>query len=649
VVTQAVHEHGGVIAMQILHTGRYGYHFNAVSASAIKSPISFTTPTALSSKDVLGTIADFVKCAALAKEAGYDGVEVMGSEGYLINQFICKKTNKRSDEWGGSYQNRYRLPVEIVKGIRKACGKDFIIIYRLSMLDLIKDGSSWEEIAELALKIQEAGASIINTGIGWHEARIPTIATMVPRAAFTWVTKTLKENMKGQLTVPLVTTNRINTPAVAEEVLASGCADMVSMARPFLADPYFVKKAREGRSDEINTCIGCNQACLDNAFLYKRASCLVNPIAGYEKTLVIKPVEPSLKKNIAVIGAGPAGLAFATTAARRGHVVTLIEKDSEIGGQLNMAKKVPGKEEFYETLRYFRKQLDLHGVNVKLNTVATPESLKGYDAVVVATGVVPRDVKLPVKSNKVKIVSYLDVLRNNVPVGKSVAVIGAGGIGFDVSDFLTHAQTHAHTQTHKNPDGSLADRVDPGAINEFLESWGIDKQNKAGGLHKPDELEYSHSDRKIYLCQRKAGKLGAGLGKTTGWIHRTTMKKRGVVELDGCKYEAVNDEGFVIERKGKKQTLDVDTIVICAGQEPMRQIYEALTKDTPGAPPPNPKQTVFMLGGALEALELDAKRAIDQATRLAAVVETAKTGDVFNVPQEFMSTAFAKLQKYLQK
>jgi len=458
-VTKAVHEEGGRIAMQILHTGRYGYHFNSVSASAIKSPISWFKPKALSDKEVRGTIDDFVRSAELAKEAGYDGVEIMGSEGYLINQFLVQKTNKRTDEWGGSYENRMRFPVEIVRRVREAVGKDFIIIYRLSMLDLVDDGSSWQEVVELAHRIEKAGASIINTGIGWHEARVPTIATMVPRGAFSWVTKKMKQ--EGGLTIPLCTTNRINAPETAEGILRDGSADMVSMARPFLADPDFVNKAMAGKADEINTCIGCNQACLDHVFTSKRASCLVNPIAGYESSLKIVPLSStssssSSKKRIAVVGGGPAGLACATTAARRGHDVTLFEKEGDIGGQFNMAKQVPGKEEFYETIRYFRRMLSLTNVNVKLNTVATAETLKEFDAVVLATGVLPRQVNIPQKgsgSGKVKILSYVDVLKHRAQVGNKVAVIGAGGIGYDVSDFLTHIHTHSTTTTSSSHAG----------------------------------------------------------------------------------------------------------------------------------------------------------------------------------------------------
>ena len=635
VITDAVHAEGGRIAMQILHTGRYGYHFNSVSSSAIKSPISWFKPKALSHSEVLATIDDFVKCATLAKSAGYDGVEIMGSEGYLINQFLTAKTNKRTDEWGGNYENRMRFPTEIVNRVRQAVGQDFIIIYRLSMLDLVDNGSSWVEVVELAKRIEAAGATIINTGIGWHEARIPTIGTMVPRGAFTWVTKKLR----GEVGIPLCTTNRINAPDTAEDVLSSGAADMVSMARPFLADPDFVLKAMQGRASEINTCIGCNQACLDHVFSNKRASCLVNPRACYEDDLKIVPTK--VKKNIAVVGAGPAGLACATTAARRGHNVTLFEKDERIGGQFNMAKLVPGKEEFYETLRYFSGQLKKDGVQVRMGTEATAADLASYDAVVLATGVLPRQVKLPNKcsaAKKVSVVSYVDVLRHGASVGSRVAVIGAGGIGFDISDFLTHPPG-----THTLPtDAGVTPKVDHAAVGHFLKDWGIDTSISHGGLlpPSPSVTPPAGAARKVYLLQRKAGKVGAGLGKTTGWIHRTTLKKRAVEELSGCSYIEVNDDGLVIERGGKRQTLAVDTVVICAGQESYKPLLDPLAKL--GKP-------VFLIGGSQEAGELDAKRAIDQGTRLAAVIEIAKTGDVFEAPVELMTTVMQTVQSYLAK
>lgn len=646
IITSAVHEEGGRIAMQILHTGRYGYHFNSVSASAIKSPISWFKPKALSHKEILATIDDFVKSAELAKGAGYDGVEIMGSEGYLINQFLVAKTNKRTDEWGGSYENRMRFATEIVRRVRQAVGRDFIIIYRLSMLDLVDDGSSWPEVVELAKRIEHAGASIINTGIGWHEARVPTIGTMVPRGAFAWVTKKLK----GEVSIPLCTTNRINAPDTAEDILASGAADMVSMARPFLADPEFVKKAMEGRADEINTCIGCNQACLDHVFASKRASCLVNPRACHETTLNALPVSSAEKQKIAVVGAGPAGLACATTAASRGHSVTLFEKEVAIGGQFNMAKLVPGKEEFYETLRYFKKMLQLHGVDVKLSTEASVESLKDFDAVVLATGVLPRRVKIPNKSTtagRVNVVSYVDVLRHSAPVGKRVAVIGAGGIGFDVSDFLTHSDDAHHVRP---TEAGVPPAVDTEAVEHFLRDWGIDKSIEKGGLlGRPDirreappipATAATPAARKVYLLQRKEGKVGAGLGKTTGWIHRATLKKRAVEEMSGCAYVEVNDSGLVISRGGKETTLPVDTVVICAGQEPYRDLLEPLK--AAGKP-------VFLIGGSYEAGELDAKRAIDQGTRLAVQIETAKTGDVFDAPISMQSKALQMAESFMSK
>jgi 2,4-dienoyl-CoA reductase (NADPH2) len=625
VVTQAVHEQGGKIAMQILHTGRYGYHPWAVSASPLKAPIGWFTPKELTSSEIESTIDDFAKCASLSKEAGYDGVEIMGSEGYFINQFLVKRTNKRTDEWGGSYRNRMRLPVEIVKRVRKATGPDFIIIYRLSMLDLVDDGSSWSEIVELAQAIKDAGATIINTGIGWHEARIPTIATMVPRGAFTWVTKRMKGDLAG---IPLCTTNRINDPAIAESIIASGAADMVSMARPFLADPYFAKKAMEGRADEINTCIGCNQACLDHIFVNKRASCLVNPIAAHEKELLISPVNSEKVKKVAVVGAGPAGLSFSTTAASRGHNVTLFDKDHSVGGQFNMAKLIPGKEEFHETIRYFTKQINLSGVRLELGKTISANDLTHYDAVVLATGVVPRDIKLPVKTSKVKVFNYIEVLKGGAPVGRNVAIIGAGGIGFDVAEFITH----------QHPSMPLPKHLENDRIDEFLQEWGVDKTVQSGGLVKINNKE--HSGRNIFLLQRKPGKLGSALGKTTGWIHKATMKKQQVQELSGCKYVEVNDEGLVIQRAGKQSLLPVDTVIICAGQEPQRELYDALMQM---------KKPVFLIGGSLEASELDAKRAIDQGTRLAAVIENAKTGDVFNAPIETGHKVMKFLEKFVKK
>jgi 2,4-dienoyl-CoA reductase (NADPH2) len=662
IVTKAVHDAGGKIAMQILHTGRYGYHLSPVSASAIKAPIGWLTPKALGNSEILRTIDDFVKCTTLAKEAGYDGVEIMGSEGYFINQFLVSRTNKRTDEWGGSYENRMRLPVEIVKQTRKAVGEDFIIVYRLSMLDLVEGGSTWEEVVELAHRIKAAGASIINTGVGWHEARIPTIATMVPRGAFSWVT----ERMRAEVDLPLITTNRINTPEVAESILATGQADMVSMARPFLADSQMIKKAMEGRADEINTCIGCNQACLDHIFQSKRASCLVNPRACHETTLKIVPVAEGKKQRIAVVGGGPAGLSCATTAAERGHSVTLFEKSGQVGGQFNMAKKIPGKEEFYETIRYFNKQLGLLGVDVRLNAEATTEQLAEFDSVVIATGVVPRAVPLTSSSGgKVKVLSYVEVLSGGAAVGNSVAVIGAGGIGFDVSDFLTH--THEAHGSGSSSDALPSDPtttpnvpyVDKAAVDQFLKDWGVDKSIGTGGglLPKKDASAVTPSPRKVFLLQRKVGKVGAGLGKTTGWIHRTTLKKRAVEEISGCKYVEVTEEGLVIEVKGKRRTLPVDTIVLCAGQESYKPLFDSLIKAQPPSAPSQEvqdgkaAQKVFIIGGAQSAGELDAKRAIDQGVRLASQIEDAKTGDVFEVEHNisFAVKAMQGMMKLVQR
>lgn len=658
IVTQKVHENGGKICMQILHTGRYAYHPFAVSSSAIKSPIGWFTPKALSTKEVYKTIDDFAKCAQYAKEAGYDGVEVMGSEGYLINQFICQRVNKRTDEFGGNYENRIRFPIEIVKKIRETCGPDFIIIFRLSMLDLVENGSTWDEIKLLANEIKAAGASIINTGIGWHEARVPTIATMVPRGGFTWVTERMKKDLEG---IPLCTTNRINTPEIAEEIIANGLADMVSMARPFLADPFFVKKAMNNESHLINTCIGCNQACLDHIFVQKRASCLVNPRAAYETSLNINKINPTDKKKIAVVGAGPAGLAFSTTAAERGHEVHLFDKDNKIGGQFNMAKTIPGKEEFYETLRYFSYRIEQTGVNLNLNKHITSDDLHSgkYDAVVLATGVTPRQINLPIKTDKVKIYSYLDVLKNHVPVGKNVAIIGAGGIGFDVADLLSHSEEETHHQEAKEVNDNdvkkvvLDQKLDQTRIEHFTSEWGIDRSGTIpGALTKPIKYE---SPRKIYLLQRKLGKLGSTLGKTTGWIHKSTIKKRGVEELSGCKYLEVNDDGLLIERKviegkGKekkestiKELLPVDTIIICAGQESLTELEEPYMKLTDGRIP------IFKIGGSLLASELDAKRAIDQGTRLAVNIETAHTGQVFNAPVSDGHKFMTFIQKLMKK
>lgn len=584
-VTDAVHENGGKICMQILHTGRYGYHPFAVAPSALKAPISPFKPWALSKRGIEKTIKDYGRCAKLAKEAGYDGVEVMGSEGYLINQFIAAKTNKRTDEWGGSYENRIKFPLEIVKRIRKEVGNDFIIIFRLSMLDLVPGGSTWEEVVLLAKELEKAGVSIINTGIGWHEARIPTIATMVPRAAFSWVTK----KMMGEVNIPLVTTNRINDPKVAEDILEEGCADMVSMARPFLADPELMNKAEQGRENEINTCIGCNQACLDHIFKRKTASCLVNPRACNETELnYVKTDKP---KKVAVIGAGPAGLTVASIAAERGHQVTLFDAASEIGGQFNIAKQIPGKEEFYETLRYFKTQLELHHVEVILNKKVAIEDLVGFDEIVVATGITPRIPKIEGIDHP-KVLSYIDVLKHKKEVGKSVAIIGAGGIGFDTAEYLTH----------EGKSTSLD-------VNAFLKEWGIDPQNEARSGVEGITPEPPASPREVYLLQRKDTKVGDGLGKTTGWVHRLTLKNKHVKMINSVQYEKIDDQGLHVTIKGEPQLLPVDNVVICAGQVSKDELYQPLL---------DKGLSVHLIGGAFQAGELDAKRAIDQGARLAA-------------------------------
>lgn len=586
-VTAAVHAAGGKIAMQILHFGRYAYHEGLVAPSAIKAPISPFVPRALEDDEVEQTIEDFVRAAELAKLAGYDGVEVMGSEGYLINEFIAAPTNQREDRWGGAYENRIRFPVEIVRRTRERVGADFIIIYRLSILDLIPGGSTLEEVVHLAKEIEAAGATIINTGIGWHEARIPTIATSVPRGAYTFVTK----KVMGEVSVPLVTTNRINTPEIAEQLLADGAADMVSLARPLLADPDFVAKAKAEKADAINTCIGCNQACLDHTFNLQITSCLVNPRACHETELVLAPTRR--KKRVAVVGAGPAGLAFAVSAAERGHDVTLIDAASEIGGQLNVARKVPGKEEFDETLRYFRTQLELHGVDVQLNTRATAESLAkaAYDEVVIATGVTPRTPAIPGIDHP-SVVGYLDVLRDSAPVGERVAIIGAGGIGFDVAEYLTDSGDKAS--------------LDPAT---YFRQWGVDMDYKdRGGLTAPDRPT---PPRSVHLLQRKTSKVGQGLGKTTGWIHRTELRHRGVTMVAGASYDLIDDAGLHITVDGQSTVIPVDTVVLCSGQDPRRDLYEELLAAGHSA---------HLIGGADVAAELDAKRAIKQGTELAAAL-----------------------------
>ncbi len=587
-ITKAVHDEGGKICMQILHSGRYGYHPFNVAPSKIKAPINPFKPFKLTKSGVKRTIKDFVNCAKLSKVAGYDGVEIMGSEGYLINQFIVEHTNKRKDEWGGEYKNRIRLPIAIVKSIREAVGENFIIIYRLSMLDLIEKGSTWEEVVSLGKEIEKVGATIINTGIGWHEARIPTIATSVPRAAFTWVTKRMKE----EVSIPLITSNRINMPSVAEEVLARGDADMISMARPFLADPEWVNKAKEERADEINTCIACNQACLDHVFEQKVASCLVNPRACHETELNYIPTNSP--KNIAVIGAGPAGLAASTVVAQRGHKVTLFDADKEIGGQFNIAKQIPGKEEFYETIRYFNKQIELHNVTVKLNTrIDDPKSLQEFDEVVLATGITPRTPKINGIEHP-KVLNYIDVLKHKKPVGKKVAVIGAGGIGFDLSEYLLH-------------DGSSSSLQ----LDAWLKEWGIDKSMQARGGIAGVKPQIEKPKREIFMFKRSKGKFGGKLGKTTGWIHRANLKKMKVNFVNEVQYEKIDDAGLHYSQNGENKILDADTIVICAGQNPLKELLQPL-KDK--------GMNVHVIGGADFASELDAKRAIDQGSRLAAVL-----------------------------
>ena len=585
-ITGAVHGDGGKIALQILHAGRYGYHPLTVGASHIKSPITPFKPRALSTAGVERQIRAFVRCAALAREAGYDGVEVMGSEGYLINQFLVTHTNQRTDKWGGSFANRMQLPVEIVTRTREAVGRDFIIIYRLSMLDLIPAGQSWDEVVLLAKAIERAGATIINTGIGWHEARVPTIATSVPRGAFAWVTRKLK----GEVGIPLCTTNRINAPEVAERILANGDADMVSMARPLLADPEFVNKAAAGRGAAINTCIACNQACLDHAFENEVASCLVNPRACHETELNYLPA--ATKKNIAVVGAGPAGLAAATVLAERGHAVQLFESAAEIGGQFNMAKRIPGKEEFHETLRYFRERLTSLSVQVHLNRRVTADQLvkAGFDEVVLASGVTPRSPRIPGQDHP-SVLSYLDVLLHNAPVGKRVAVVGAGGIGFDVAEFLVE---EGHSPA-----------LD---LQAWLREWGVQDPAIARGGVAGVSPEPSPPARQVYLLQRKAGKPGAGLGKTTGWIHRAALKMKRVQMLAGVTYEGIDDRGLQISIDGVPQLLEVDNIILCTGQEPLRELLEPLK--AAGV-------TTHLIGGADVATELDAKRAIRQASETA--------------------------------
>ena len=582
-VTERVHQHGAKICMQILHAGRYSYHPFSLAPSAIKAPINPFKPKAMSDGQIKTTIRHYARAARLAQKAGYDGVEIMGSEGYLINQFLCPRTNQRTDDWGGSFENRMRFALDIVNAVRAKVGANFIIVFRLSMLDLVEDGHTLDEVLQLGKALEKAGVSIINTGIGWHEARVPTIVTSVPRAAFSWIT----ERVRRELTVPVVAVNRINTPEIAESILSSGQADMVSMARPLLADPEFVNKAQRQQADKINTCIACNQACLDHVFENKRASCLVNPRACFETELVVKPVHQ--KKRIAVVGAGPAGLAFACTAAERGHQVDLYDKASEIGGQFNYAKQIPGKEEFYETIRYFGERLKDTGVNLKLGQTQSADGLVAgnYDEIVMATGVMPRRLDLP-GIELPHVLGYLDVLRDHKPVGEKVAVIGAGGIGFDVSEYLT-------------TDKSLTV-----AEQEWSERWGIDKDYQQRGGLKPQQPE--PSARQVWLLQRKETKVGKGLGKTSGWVHRAELKSKNVNMWNGVSYKRIVENGIEIERDGETMLLEVDNVVICAGQVPMRDLQQQLI---------DAGQSVHLIGGADVAAELDAKRAIRQGTELA--------------------------------
>jgi 2,4-dienoyl-CoA reductase (NADPH2) len=585
-ITDAVHAEGGRIAMQLLHAGRYAHHAEGVAPSALRSPISRATPRAMSEEDIERTLDDYASAARLAKSVGYDGVEIMGSEGYLINQFLVPRANQRSDRWGGSFENRSRFAIESVRRTREAVGTDFILIYRLSLLDLVEGGSTWEEISALALAIEHAGATIINSGIGWHEARIPTIATMVPRAAFTDLTA----RIRSVLTIPVVASNRINDPAVAEQILAQGAADMVSMARPFLADPDFVRKAAEGRADEINTCIACNQACLDNIFNGRLTTCMVNPRACRETELQNPPA--AMPRRVAIVGAGPAGLSCAVTAAERGHQVTLFEAGDDIGGQFNYARRIPGKEEFGETLRYFRRRLQILGVELRLRQRATAEELlhAGFDEVVVATGVTPRIPEIP-GIGHASVISYADVIEGRCTPGARVAIIGAGGIGFDLAELLTHRDEGM------------------GPVEQFRREWGVDAgMVHRGGVHAPAKAQETSLQRQVWLLQRKDERVGERLAKTTGWIRRTLLMRRNVTMLSGVEYDAIDDAGLHIRVRSEARTLEVDTIVVCAGQEPLVELHRSLQGHGMAA---------HLIGGARVAAELDAVRAIEEGTRVA--------------------------------
>ncbi|MBX2883736.1 MAG: NADPH-dependent 2,4-dienoyl-CoA reductase, partial [Granulosicoccus sp.] len=586
-VTNAVHKAGGKICMQILHAGRYGYHPFSVSASAIKAPINKFTPKALTESGITQQINAYVRCAKLAQRAGYDGVEIMGSEGYFLNQFLCQRTNKRNDRWGGSFENRSRLPIEVVRQVRQAVGEDFILVYRLSMMDLVDEGSPWEEVVALGQAVEQAGATIINTGIGWHEARIPTIVTSVPHAAFAGVSKKLRE----QVSVPVIATNRVNSPEQAERLLSEGYCDMVSMARPFLADPKFIQKAAASKPKEINTCIACNQACLDHVFRGKKSSCLVNPRACAETTLRYQ--KTNKQKKVAVVGAGPAGLSAATVAAERGHHVTLFEASPEIGGQFNIAMAIPGKEDFAETLRYYQTMLDKHGVTLKLNQAVTAEELREqqFDHVIVATGVKPRPVEIP-GHNHPMVLRYDEVVRARKPVGKRVAIIGAGGIGFDLAEYLL-GETPANREQH---------------LRQWYQEWGIDHSySTPGSLIQPQQVK---PVREISLLQRKPAPLGKGLGKTSGWVHRLQMKKHGVQMLGGVSYRLIDDQGLHISIEDEERLLEVDNVVICAGQLSVNELYQSLN-------PYGKSQNVHLIGGAYLAAEVDAKRAIKEGSELA--------------------------------